>query len=434
MIRISIRLVNTVLLVCFMGSFSILLYGQDTLLLTENSYKNIVIERNYKILAARATVEAANTQVEVNKKDLFPMLDFVGSNRYYDERVTPEGIPTLRQNFYSFGLRLSQNIYSGGIVQKNKKLAEIYAEQALAGKEITENDILYLASITYWTAVLANEEFQIWQDYHERFQDFYKTIEDRVEEAIVSKNELLTTQVQLNEIDLQMLQAEKTKEVARLNLKRLAGLPVDGDITLLDSIFIQETLPDTINSLEEAMQIRPEIQMLQQQVLASEQQEKIAKAKYAPSLGVTLGGNYSNGIIDRPEGDFHYNVLATATMPIVRWGKLRDEKSMHQFNTKSLREELRDQEAGVEYEIAEAYYNLQQSLKQLNLSRAAVAEARENLRINFDRYDEGLASIVEVTEAQTFLQNAIVMLFNYRTNYKFSQIEYDKALGRLKIF
>ncbi len=429
------RIFSTILFICVIANYLMIAYGQeDTLLLTESSYKNIVIENNYKILSARYSVEAANSNVDVKRKDLYPSLDFVANNRYYDEKVTPEGFPVLRRDFYNIGLQLKQNIYSGGIVQKNKKLAEIYAEQALAGKEITESDILYLASMTYWTAVLAEEEFQIWKEYHKTFEAFYNTIADRVEELIVSKNDLLITKVQLSEIDLQILEAEKTKEIAKLNLKKLAGLSTNDGITLLDSVFIANSLPDTINDLEEAMQKRPEIEMLHQQVMVSEQQEKIAKAKYAPSLGLAVSGNYTNGIVDKPDGDFNYFILATASMPIVRWGKKRNEKTMHHFYTNSAIQELHDKEITVEYEISEAYYNLQQSIKQLKLSTNAVEEARENLRINMDRYDEGLASIVEVTEAQTFLQNAVVLLFNYRTNYKFSQIEYDKALGCLREF
>lgn len=424
---LSFGLLNFVMLVMFAG----LVKAQDVSRFSADIYRQMVVDNNYLIMAAEASVEAANLTVDATRKDLYPSLDFIGSNRYFDEKVTPEGIPTLRQNFFNLGLNLSQNIYSGGIIQKNKTLAEIYAVEAMAGKDVTENDILYLASLTYWTAVSSKEELWIWKEYRSRFEDFYKTVKDRVEEAIVSKNELLTTQVQLNEIGLQILQAEKTLQIAKLNLKKLACLPADRQITLIDSIIINNTLPDTINVLEEALNQRPEVKLMKQQVLAGEQKEKIAGAKYGLNLGVSLGGNYSNGILEKPDGDFHYNVLATASVPIVRWGKKRDERSIQRFNTQSVRQQLREQEIGIEFDIAGAYYSLEQSIKQVKLSRQAVQEARENLGIYIDRYDEGLASIVEVTEAQTFLQNAIILLFKYRTNYQLSLIEYDRALGEL---
>lgn len=420
---------GTVSLILFFTSYIVI--GQEVNSLSEIVYKETVVENNYLILASKASVEAASSNIDVARKDLYPSLDFIGSNRYFDEKVTPEGMPTLRKNFYNLGLNVTQNIYSGGIVQKNKKLAEIYASEAVAGQELTENDILYLASLTYWTAVSAKEELRIWREYRNRFSDFYRTVKDRVEEAIVSKNELLTTQVQLNEIDLQILQAEKTLEVAKLNLKKLACLPAGLEITLVDSIVISAVLPDTMNILKTALQQRPEVKLMEQQVLAGEQKEKLVGAQYGLNLGVSLGGNFSNGLLEKPDGDFHYNVLATASVPIVRWGKKRDEKSVQNFYTQSLRQQLMEQEMNIEFQIAEAYYNLGQSIKQVQLSRQAAEEARENLSIYIDRYDEGLASIVEVTEAQTFLQNAIVMLFKYRTSYQLSLIEYDKATGEL---
>lgn len=405
--------------------------AQSEIRLTNKVYTSIVCENNYQLMAASAMVDAANTNVDVVRKDLLPLFDFSLSDRYFDERVTPEGLPTVRNNFYNLGFNLSQNLYSGGMVQKNKKLAEIYAKEAAAGRDFTENEILHLANITYWTAISAKEELGIWIEYRKRFKRFYNTIEDRVNEAIVGKNELLTTKVQLNEIDLQILNTEKTAEVAVLNLKRLAGLPVDGEVVLLDSIIINESLPDTSNVFQLALQNRPEVQQLRQQVLASEQKEKMAAAKYAPSFSVSLGGNYSSGLIEEKDGDFHYNVLAKASVPITRWGKKRDEKSMQKYYTKSANDQLQDMEVNIRYDIEKAYYNLQQSIRQVNLSREAAQDARDNLQIYIDRYDEGLSSIVEVTEAQIFLQQALVLLFTYRTNYQFSLIEYDRALGNM---
>jgi outer membrane protein TolC len=424
---IQIGLLKAVCLVLLAGAVN----AQDVSSLSENTYKQTVVKNNYLIMAAEASLQAANKNIDAIRKDLYPSLDFFGTNRYFDERVTSEGMPTLRQNFFSVGLNLYQNVYSGGIVRKNKKLAEIYAAEAMAGKELTKNDMLYLASLTYWTAVSAKEELGIWKAYRGRFAEFYKTVNDRVEEGIASKNELLTTQVQLNEIDLHILQAEKTLQVAKLNLKKLACLPADMDINLIDSIIINTTLPDTVNILEEALTKRPEVKLLEQQVLAGEQKEKIAAAKYGLNLGVSLGGNFSNGLVEKPDGDFHYNVMATASWPIVRWGKKRDEMTVQNFYTQSVRQQLREQELGVKFDIAEAYFNLEQSIKQVTLSMQATVEARENLRIYVDRYDEGLASIIEVTEAQTFLQNAIILLFKFRANYQLNLIEYDQATGRL---
>ena len=78
---------------------------------SENVYKQTVVENNYLILAAEASVEAATSTVAATRKELYPSLDFVGSNRYFDEKVTPEGMPTLRQNFFNVGLNLFQNVY-----------------------------------------------------------------------------------------------------------------------------------------------------------------------------------------------------------------------------------------------------------------------------------------------------------------------------------
>jgi outer membrane protein TolC len=54
----------------------------------------------------------------------------------------------------------------------------------------------------------------------------------------------------------------------------------------------------------------------------------------------------------------------------------------------------------VRLEVRRAYYDVDASRQQLEVARVAIAQARESLRINQDRYDSGLTTITDVLGAE----------------------------------
>ena len=54
----------------------------------------------------------------------------------------------------------------------------------------------------------------------------------------------------------------------------------------------------------------------------------------------------------------------------------------------------------VRLEVRRAYYDLDAARQQVDVARAAIAEAQESLRINQDRYDCGLSTITDLLGAK----------------------------------
>ena len=54
----------------------------------------------------------------------------------------------------------------------------------------------------------------------------------------------------------------------------------------------------------------------------------------------------------------------------------------------------------VRLEVRQAYYDMDASRQQIEVARAAIAQAKESLRINQDRYDSGLTTITDLLGAE----------------------------------
>jgi outer membrane protein TolC len=55
---------------------------------------------------------------------------------------------------------------------------------------------------------------------------------------------------------------------------------------------------------------------------------------------------------------------------------------------------------GVRLEVRRAYYNLDSARQEVEVTRAAIAQAQDSLRINQDRYDSGLTTVTDLLGAE----------------------------------
>jgi outer membrane protein TolC len=55
---------------------------------------------------------------------------------------------------------------------------------------------------------------------------------------------------------------------------------------------------------------------------------------------------------------------------------------------------------GVRLEVRHAYYSLDSARQEVEVARAAIAQAQESLRINQNRYDGGLNTITDLLGAE----------------------------------
>jgi outer membrane protein TolC len=75
----------------------------------------------------------------------------------------------------------------------------------------------------------------------------------------------------------------------------------------------------------------------------------------------------------------------------------------------------------VRLEVRRAYYDVDASRQQIEVARAAIAQARESLRINQDRYDSGLTTITDLLGAEDMTRRSQTdyweAIYHFRTSY-----------------
>ncbi|MBU0987664.1 MAG: TolC family protein, partial [Proteobacteria bacterium] len=187
--------------------------------------------------------------------------------------------------------------------------------------------------------------------------------------------------------------------------------------------------------LSEAEKNRPELKIADLDVEITDREVKLAKKDFYPT--VNLQGTYfKNGTewdvdggenISDPSG---WNILATASWKFWEWGRTSygiKEKLSRLSQAQLKKTDILDQ---IHLEVKNAYLRTQEAEKAIIAVEKAVEQAKENFRINQERYKEQMATSTDVLDAQTLLSRTITNYYNSLYDFKISKAALYRAIGQ----
>jgi outer membrane protein TolC len=402
-------------------------------------YRKMAVEYYQKVKIAEQRLSRAESQLDRSKADFLPKIDFLGSYKYYGvpmELGTPDpNTPSAEiHQRYSLDLVITQPIFMGGSVTNTKNAAASLVDVMKSLVNVNRQDVMQQSDVLYLQAVSKNELHTLMIKYRESIDKFLKVVQDRVDEEIVGMNELYQTKVRYNDAEFSVIKAKKELRVSIMNLNRLIGLSIDTTIQINDTLAITKWQKPDTNIVALALAQRPEVGYYSNQIKMREYQEKITAANYNPQLYIQGRGKWgspSPGLL--PEPAFNYNLSANISIPIFYWGRRAYDVSTKQAKTEIAKLKLDDMKQNIRLEVGSAYYELDRTQKQLDFTISSLDNAKKNVDVYLDRYNEGLASVLEVLDAQLYWEKTYYnyVLSKYQLNIAYTQ--YQRALGNLTV-
>ena len=94
--------------------------------------------------------------------------------------------------------------------------------------------------------------------------------------------------------------------------------------------------------------------------------------------------------------------------------------------------DLADLQEKIHLQATQAQFKINEAYKRLNMANSNLNSADENLRCANIGFKEGVMDVTDVMAAQTAWQQAQSDKIDAEVDVKLSQVELQKALGRLK--
>jgi outer membrane protein TolC len=224
---------------------------------------------------------------------------------------------------------------------------------------------------------------------------------------------------------VEVIQARNAERLARVALATAMGLPPTTPLQIEDNLIYQPVTLDPARLLEEALRQRPESRQARLQADAAGSQVRRAFRDFFPDI--TGGGFYGAQRTDFSE---IWELNVGLTWPIFDGGNRIARYREAKANVDAAQARVRATELDVAREVEQAQSNVIETQERIQAAQVAVASAQENFRLAQGRFDAGVGTILELTDAQLALTQAQVNEALALADYRIALARLDRATGR----
>ncbi len=301
-------------------------------------------------------------------------------------------------NVYDARLFLSQPVID--VAALNDARAATLNEQAAKYGVRTARDLVVLVAVNlYLETVASASRVEMNHAQQETADALLKQAQDLKAAGIVAGIDVLRAQVQVQTQRLRTIGAENDYEKAKLQLARAIGLPVGQPFTLTDRIpYAPIPVPALDAVLPRAFEARADYLAAKSRLEAAQASHRAANGALLPSLHVDADYGAIGQTIDTAHST--YTVAATVHVPMFDGGRAKARRIETASELRQREAELADFRGRIELEVRSALLDLRAADQQVQAAQSTVQLAGDELTQARDRFAAGVASNLEVTQAQ----------------------------------
>jgi outer membrane protein len=408
--------------------------------LTLQQAVNIALEKNPLRKAAIADTKAAAAEVREARSFLMPHLSFsetatrgddpvyVFSSKLRQQRFTAADFALNKLNtplpIGNFTTRFggSWNLFDSFATWHGVSRA-IQMNEAVKHKlDRTDQEIVFGVVSSYYDVLLAAKQLEVAEQSAKTAESIMERSQARFDSGVAVESDLLTAKVRMAARQQEVIRARNTLETSRAELNTAMGMPVESPFRFTEGL-AEHTLPiPALQDVEkQALTNRPDLKRIASEEAAQRQSVSMAKSSFGPRVNAFAGWEMDNPTFVAGGGGNNWMGGIEVQFDIFQGGAKRAALSRQRALEEKVVAMKRGASDAVRLEVRRAYYDVDASRQQIEVARAAIAQARESLRINRDRYDSGLTTITDLLGAEDMTRRSQTdyweAIYHFRTSY-----------------
>jgi outer membrane protein TolC len=323
---------------------------------------------------------------------------------------------------------VSQSVLDPVAIQNWKASKQLENSTRLAERDARELVVLSVAS-SYLQTVAAASRIESQRTQVDNAQAVYNQAQVRKTAGTNARIDVMRTLVELQTQKQRLNSLESDWRKQKIALARAIGLPLDREITLSEPLASgKATIPDVSAAISQAFENRQDLQASAAQVRAAEHALSSARDERLPTL--SFNGNY--GVSGPNPGNTHgvFSVSGSINVPIWSGGRTHGDIAQADATLRQRRAELADQRGRVEQEVRNSLIELETASGQLELAQSNRTYAAETLKEARDRFNLGVATTVEVVQAQEQVASAENDYVSSLLSFDLARLSLARATGR----
>jgi outer membrane protein len=408
--------INTLLLTCG------ILQGQtgNPPQLTLAEARAMALKNHPQILASQASYLRADQVTRETRSPYFPTLngEVTAAQAEINSRIGAGILNDSRLfNHVGAGVTLSQLITDSGRTRNLVAHSNLQAQASRQDYQATRYDVVLAVDQAYYEVLLAEQLVTVARQTVTTRQAVVDQVTELTKNKLKSDVDLSFAQVNLADAKLMMLRGRDRLNSAYAQLAQTLGTQQHVRYELKEEAMPADPPAEAEALIAQGLQNRPELASMRLQTQAAQKFVEAERDLKRPSVTLTAVGGalpYINPGNANPGIDKTYESAAVNVQIPIFNGFLFSARRQ-----------------AAEYQLRTAYERAKTSFEAIATTQQLLTQANLAMSLAQGRYDLGLASIVELTQAQLGQTSAQVETLNAKYQYQEAYAELQYTLGLL---
>jgi outer membrane protein len=383
--------------------------------------------------AAQANAQAARAVVQEVRSSYFPTLsgNITGVGAERDTAIAAGNVTTSSlANRIASGVFLNQMLFDFGRTSGLARTAQLRAGAQDVQAQFTRAQILLRVRQAYFRALAADAVLRVAQETVAARKLTLKQVAALARSSLKSSLDVSFAEVNVSEAELALFRAENDIKAAFAELAGAMG--VEGDTYRLVNEPMPDPPPDQVEPLiQDALRARQDLAALRLQHDAAKSfADAEGRLKYP-----TFSAIASAGVLPTREEKLHGRYSAAGlniSIPVLNGSLFSARRAEATAKSQAAALEVRNLELRVTRDVKIAWLNAINALRRLELTGRLLEQANRTLKLAQARYDLGLSSIVELTQAQLSKTAAEIASAGAQHDYQIQRSALDYETGALR--
>jgi outer membrane protein len=398
----------------------------------------LALKNHPQVLAARDEVEFGNQEVVEARAPYFPVLngDITGSEGNRNSRIGAGDLTDSRLfNRFGQGLEVSQLVTDSGRTRNLVASSRLHAQATTQDLQSTRNGVILAVNRAYYGVLHALAMVKVARETVEARQLLADQVTSLANNKLKSQLDVSFADVTVSDAKLLLLRAEDTVTEAYAELARAMGSdqPVQYQLSDQPRPASPPAKPDDL--IVQAFGNRPELASLR---LSRDSAYKFFEAEKDLSrptvslVGVAGVIPYINADGGAPVPREYEGAAVNVAIPILNGHLFSARREAARYRAQQADQHLRDEQQRVARDVRVAWSGATNAFQRIDVTAQFLRQAAMGVQLAQGRYDLGLASIIELTQAQLNQTQAEIENLSAKYDYEsqFATLQY--TIGNLR--
>jgi outer membrane protein TolC len=399
-------------------------------LLTIEDAVRIGLDNHPRIKSANERIGSQQAVLGQQMAAYYPTINL--SNSYRTSQSSTNGGADSASESFSSQASFNLTLYNFGKREGNVQASRETLEATKQDYTTTTQDIVLAIKQAYYVYLGAQALVKVRQETVRSRELLVKQAQGFYEVGTRAKIDVARAEANLYTARADLIVTENAVKIAWVTLRNAMGLPRLPEQPVAEDSPEVEFSMNLAGARNVAFDTRSELKSFDALRRASDQLIAVARRSHLPDM-----------IFDSSYGRRHVSNDASNTFPLQPTWSVglsfnipifdgfrttnRVEETLHNyFNVKAQEEDRRQQ---IALEVEQSYLRVVETQERIKANESAAAAAKENLDLAEGRYQVGVGSIIEVTDAQTLYTDAQTTYIRSIYDYKIADAQLARAMG-----